>query len=243
MRFRLFQLLESHPYEPDPFTAAPDRKQQEQQQEKQKQQQQQEHHHQEQQQQHQKQQQLTKEQQNRPRQRDVVPLRPTQVSNRSTLSASDPSSNSLTRQADPSPPDLDWMPLGKTSISSRDGAVNSSSQGRPDASEQPFDIVQSIMVGPVQRDESDEVFASTPNAFGEETIMLTGPGQVDDSTAGMTAAQSALSSGEEQVLSSPAAEPPPPVRRVSQEAAFYVDRTPGQLIVSVLLGVLLSGEQ
>jgi hypothetical protein len=243
MRFRLFQLLESHPYEPDPFTADPDRQQQEHQQQKQVQQQEHQQYQEQQQPQKQKQQLLTKEQQNRQRLRDVAPFSRIQVSNRSTLPGSDLSSNSLTVQADPSPPDLDWMPLGKTSISSRDGAVNSSSQDRPDVSEQPFDIVQSIMVGPVQMDESDEDFASTPNAFSEETTMLTGPGQVDDSTAGMTAAQSALSPGEEQVLSSPAAEPPPPVRRVSQEAAFYVDRTPGQLIASLLLGVLLSGGQ
>jgi len=121
------------------------------------------------------------------------------------------------------------MPLGhQTSTSSRDTISmvtdrSTDSEQSPEVNIEPADLF------------------STPHASGDVTIKEPA-GQLDVNTpepANSASGHSGLKTAQEQSL--PPTEPPPPVRRDSQEAAYYVDRTPGQLVGSLLAGVLLSG--
>jgi hypothetical protein len=123
------------------------------------------------------------------------------------------------------------MPLGhQTSTSSRD-AISIVTDRSTDSEQLPE----------VNIDEPADFF-STPQAASDVTIKEPA-GQLDISSpkpSVSASGHSGLKAAQEQSL--PPAEPsPPPVRRDSQEAAYYVDRTPGQLVVSLLAGVLLSG--
>jgi hypothetical protein len=94
----------------------------------------------------------------------------------------------------------------------------------------------------VNIEPADFFSTSTPQAASDVRIKETA-GQLDVNSqkpAISASGHSGLKTAQEQSLP-PTEPPPPPVRRDSQEAAFYVDRTPGQLVVSLLAGVLLSG--
>jgi hypothetical protein len=120
------------------------------------------------------------------------------------------------------------MALGQTSTSSRD-TVSIVTDRSTDSEQSP-----EVNIEPAD-------FFSTPQAFSDVTIKEPA-GQLDSNSPKPTisaSGHSGLKAAQEQSL--PPTEPPPPVRRDSQEAAYYVDRTPGQLVVSLLAGVLLSG--
>jgi hypothetical protein len=122
------------------------------------------------------------------------------------------------------------MALGLTSTSSRD-TISIVTDRSADSDQSPE----------VNIEHAD--FFSTPQTSDVTSPLIKEPAGLLDSNGPKpsisTSGPSGLKAAQEQNLSP--TEPPPPVRRDSQEAAYYVDRTPGQLVVSLLAGVLLSG--